>query len=98
MATPTNDETEWYDELAILSLKKEHHYFEIVLTPEAEVVSNASEETVHKYIDKKKYVEELDKDKSIKHASSVFVGEKFRYFAFDNRKNEFRIFHKDIND
>lgn len=89
---------EWYDKLAMLSAKKEHHYFEIVLTPEAEVVANASEETVHKYIDKKKYVEDLDKDKSIKHASSMFIDGKFRYFAFDNRKNEFRIFHKEIND
>lgn len=89
---------EWYDELAVLTAKVEHHYFEIVLTPDSEVVSNTSEETIHKYVDKKKYVEELDKDKTIKHASSLFVGEKLRYFAFDNKKKEFKIFHKDIND
>lgn len=89
---------EIYDEIAMVTAKADHHYFEIVLTPEVEVVSNSSEETVHKYIDKKKYVEELDKNKSIKHASSLFVGETFRYFAFDNRKNVFKIYHEDLND
>ncbi len=89
---------ESYEELALLSAKVEHHYFEIVLNTNCEVVSNASEETVHRYIDKKKYVEELDKDKTIKHASSLFVGEKFRYFAFDNRSKTFKVYHKEIND
>lgn len=81
-------------------VSEENHSFEIVLSPESNILLNNNAETVHLKIDKKKHIDLLKKQKEFKYASSVFVNDDstFRYFAYFKKSKAFQIFEKEVND
>jgi hypothetical protein len=81
-------------------VSEDSHSFEIVLSPESDILSNNGAETVHLKIDKKKHIDKLKEQKEYKHASSVFVNgdSTFRCFAYFKKSKTFQIFEKEVND
>ena len=78
--------------------KEGQKYFEIVLDPLSNVLDAVETEMVHKELDKKKYVEELDGKKKLKHTSSVFTKQKFRYIAYNKKAKSFKIVEEKLDD
>nr|WP_321245494.1 hypothetical protein [uncultured Psychroserpens sp.] len=78
--------------------KTESHFFEIVINTNNENVKIDNVETVHKFIDKKKYIDKLDEDTNVKHASTVFLDDELRYFGYDKKTKSFKVISEGLDD
>ena len=69
-------------------LKSEKRYFEFTINIDNTIIDDNSE-TTYKEIDKKKYIDKLEDVKGIKHKSSCFLDESFRYIAYSKKLKGF---------
>ena len=75
---------------------KTDHSIQFVIDQSGNIVNEPITNTVYKSIEKKKYVDELNDDKALKHASSCFVEGKFRYIAYNKKSKSFTVYNKSI--
>ena len=68
-------------------LTDEKHYFELQLDASLSIISgNVKEPPIHKEVDKKEYIDKLDEIPRLKHTSSCFLKDSFRYIAYSNEQ------------
>ncbi|MEH1007712.1 hypothetical protein VDP25_08210 [Winogradskyella sp. ECml5-4] len=73
---------------------QEHSFFEITLDLAGKIVEDKNDESVYPYLNKKTYVKPLNDNKKLKHTSTVFTQDNFRYIAYDKRNKSFNIINK----
>ena len=76
-----------YVDIPLLNTQK--RYFEFTLDINGKINQEDSSETIYKEIDKKQYIETLEEIKNIKHESSCFLKDSFRYIGYSNKRKEF---------
>ncbi|MBV7269138.1 hypothetical protein [Winogradskyella luteola] len=82
----------------VFFVKDEESHFEIGLDVNGNITNPEDLETIHKDIDKKSYINDLDENKKYKHSSTVFTDNNFRYIAYDKKSKTFVIIDKALND
>lgn len=70
-------------------IKKEKRYFELLLNNKGEILNKELAETVYKEIDKKKFIKKLENIEDIKHESSCFLKNSYRYIGYSNKLKGF---------
>lgn len=81
--------------LHYLSYEGTNNYsIQFVIDNNGEIVNEPVANTRYKPIDKKKYVDELNDNKTYKHSSSCFVDGIFRYIAYNKKNRSFTVFNK----
>ena len=69
--------------------QKQKRFFEIIIDSNGLLNNEANFETTFKDIDKKKHIDNLENKKKIKHKSSCFLDNSFRYIGYNKRQKIF---------
>jgi len=65
------------------TLREENHHFELLIDESGNMLpKDKRTDTIYKEIDKEEYIDTLDDVKGIKHESSCFLEDSFRYIAY----------------
>ncbi len=70
---------------------KENRFFELLVDSKGFVLEESLPESFYKEINKKEYVDELEKEHILKHKSSCFLKNSFRYIYYSKKNKEFII-------
>jgi hypothetical protein len=70
-------------------LNTQKRYFELTIDSNGNINQEDSSETIYKEIDKKQYIKTLEEIKNIKHESSCFLKNSFRYIGYSKKRKEF---------
>lgn len=70
-------------------IKKDKRFFELVIDTNGQLLKNDLPETIYKEIDKKEYIDKLEDVKDIKHESSCFLKDEFRYIGYSRKLKAF---------
>lgn len=73
----------------IASVENEKRYFELVIDVNGQLVDGELPNTIYKEIDKKQYIDKLEDVKDIKHESSCFLKDEFRYIGYSKKIKAF---------
>lgn len=73
----------------LVSTKKKKHFFELLINANGMLSNEELPETVYKEIDKKKYIDKLEDIKDLKHQSSCFLKNSFRYIGYSKELKGF---------
>jgi hypothetical protein len=76
----------------------EYHYFDIILDLSFENIKLNTIEMVNPFVDKKKYIDKLEENVTVKYSSSVFFENEMRYFCYDKKTNSFKVLIQEFND
>ncbi|CAL2088402.1 hypothetical protein [Tenacibaculum sp. 190524A05c] len=69
--------------------KDEKHYFELLIDLNGKLLNEELPRTMYNEVDKKQFVDTLEKIKSIKHESSCFLKDSFRYIGYSKKLKSF---------
>ncbi|AUC16685.1 hypothetical protein BTO06_16705 [Tenacibaculum sp. SZ-18] len=78
--------SEYFD---ISFLNTPERYFEITIDSNGNINQEDTSETIYKEINKKKYIDTLEGIQNIKHESSCFLKNSFRYIGYSKKIKEF---------
>lgn len=70
-------------------IKEDKRYFELLLNSNNEVLNDALPYTIYKDIDKKKYIKKLEDISDLKHESSCFLKNSYRYIGYSRKLKGF---------
>ena len=73
------------------TVSKEKRFFEILINPDSTISTEDLPSTIYKEVDKKEYIDKLDKIKTYSMESSCFLKSGFRFIAFDKKLKVFFI-------
>jgi len=72
-------------------IKKEKRYFELLLNTNNEILNEELPDNIYKEIDKKEFIDKLENMKDIKHESSCFLKNSYRYIGYSKKLKGFII-------
>ncbi|WP_298952010.1 hypothetical protein [uncultured Nonlabens sp.] len=76
--------------------EKADSFFEIGLHANGSIMPASDVTTIHKNIDKKSYIDDIDNNKKLKHSSTVFTATTFRYISYNKKTKSFLIHSKSL--
>ncbi|PVW16373.1 hypothetical protein [Marixanthomonas spongiae] len=77
---------ELYNEVDVVYFKEKPEAITFVLSKQLDVLENVNPETTYTYVDKEKYMEDLDENKTIRNYSVGFLEHEYRYIYTDKKE------------